>query len=235
MEITMYTTIIPAADFLRLATIPAPGTSPAIHCVRIERDDYGVVGVATDGHVLAAIRFEADEATCTAPASIRLNKSLLQACRAKRKEMRYVAVSKDKISVLMTPLFDGEARWRSAVAPGAGLGQVMAFSPADAVVETADYPRWRNIVPQGVASGTRATKLGHVAIDPRLLAKFAAFGDGGVSLDWDGDRVMRVAVNGDTRVAGLIMPRRAGVGADDLIDRAVHVFGATAGNVAAAA
>ena len=69
----MYTTIIPAADFLALAKIPAPGTSPSIHCVRVERDDYGVVGVATDGHVLAAIRFEADEATCAAPVSIRLH------------------------------------------------------------------------------------------------------------------------------------------------------------------
>jgi len=229
-----YTTIIPAADFLRLATIPAPGTSPAIHCVRIERDDYGVVGVATDGHVLAAIRFEADEATCTRSVSIRLHKSLLQACRAKRKELRYVAVSDAGVSVLMTPLFDGEARWRSAVAPGAGLGQVMAFFPADAVIETGDYPRWRNIVSQGTPSGTRATKLGHVAIDPTLLAKFAAFGDG-VSFDWNGDSVIRVAVDGDTRVAGLIMPRRAGASADDVIDRAVHVFGATAGKVAAAA
>jgi hypothetical protein len=235
MEITMYTTIIPAADFLALAKIPAPGTSPSIHCVRVERDDYGVVGVATDGRVLAAIRFEADEATCAAPVSIRLNKSLLQACRAKRKELRYVAVSDAGVSVLSTPLFDGEARWRSAVAPHAGLGQVLAFFPAETVVEADEYPRWRNIVPQGTASGTRATKRGHVAIDPVLLAKFAAFGDGGVSLDWDGDRVMRVAVSGDPRVAGLVMPRWAGVSADDLIDRAAHVFGATAGNVASAA
>ena len=124
-----------AADFLALAKIPAPGTSPSIHCVRVERDDYGVVGVATDGRVLAAIRFEADEATCAAPVSIRLNKSLLQACRAKRKELRYVAVSDAGVSVLSTPLFDGEARWRSAVAPHAGLGQVLAFFPAETVVE----------------------------------------------------------------------------------------------------
>ena len=156
-----YTTIIPAADFLALAKIPAPGTSPSINCVRVERDDYGVVGVATDGRVLAAIRFEADEATCAAPVSIRPNKFLLQSCRAKRRELRYVAVSDAGVSVLATPLFDGEARWRSAVAPNAGLRQGRAFFSTETVIETADYPRWRNIVPHGTASGTRERPVSH--------------------------------------------------------------------------
>jgi hypothetical protein len=223
MIMSLYSAIIPAAEFLRLAAIPAAASSPAIYCVRVEPMPNGAIALATEGHILAAMRYQDGEAYCSAPVSIRPVKALLTACRAKRRELRYVAVraADQAVCVLVTPEFDGKSRWKSAVQPGGGIGQVMAAFP-DAL-ESANYPDWRKIVPSGTPSGVREKDGRHASIDPALLGKLDAWGP--CSWDWNGANVIRVASSDDTRFAGLIMPRWNQLSSEQVVALVNDVFG----------
>ena len=178
----------------------------------------GVTLVATDGHVLGAMRLQATEASATATFILSAGKDLLRACKARKSNLHTIVCRPDRVDV-----------YENYNAEEQGTPVYTGHKP---YVE-GPFPDWRKVLPATVSGSRKEAPRGDgtaptwVGLNPQLLALFAGFDGPGVSFDWNGDGAILV-VNSDPRFLGVIMPMRAITTDAGILDRRAFVAGGVA-------
>jgi len=208
---------IPAADFAHLARFAsADHVRPYLMGVCIE-PGANVRLIATDGHIMGALRLDADQGTAaaSAPFILATSKDLLRACKAIKGRARTIVCSPDRVEVFED--YD-------ATAPGTPV--YTGYKP----YVDGQFPDWRRVMPR-VISGTRTYKRGDgtiappVGVNPELLARFAISDkNAGISFSWNDSGPLLVATS-DPRFIGVCMPMNGSTTDADILARRAHVLG----------
>lgn len=217
--------IIPAREFLYLTRFASTEeTRFYLNGVHIEPMGDHVAMVATDGHVLGALKLESHEARANGANFILSScKELVRAAKGKKNEYVYLVCRETQVDVV---------RMGSSVADIAELESVTPdiSIPAKTAYVDGAFPDWRKVLPEGDAvprQGKHKTDVDYcVGLNPTVLANFAGMGDSPrVSFDWNGDNAILVA-NADPRFIGVIMPHKHGETAAGIKARRGQFFAA---------
>ena len=208
---------IPAADFAYIARFASTEhVRPYLMGVCIE-PGANVRLIATDGHIMGALRLDAGQGTAAGgtPFILATNKDLLRACKPVKSRARTIVCSLDRVEVFED--YD-------ATAPGTPV-----YTGHKPYVD-GQFPDWRRVMPRAI-SGTRTYTRGDgtiappVGVNPELLARFAISDkNSGIAFSWNDSGPLLVATS-DPRFIGVCMPMNGSTTDADILARRAHVLG----------